>query len=110
MLDQVKRMSLIEIVEQNEMKTEEQKSYAVLQYDKNYYNIHAIERKLLDQQRLTKVAKCIYSRGETRKEMEGLPYCIKQYKNLTFVGISQGLIRVFDHQTDEELKPLVYKK
>lgn len=110
MLKHIQKMSLIEIVEENERKTKEQKSYAVLQYDKNYYNIHVIERKLLDQQRLTKVAKCLYSKGFARKETEGLPYCVKQYKNLIFVGISQGLIRIFDHHTDEELKPLVLKK
>lgn len=43
-IEQAKRMSLLEIVETNESKTEEQKSYAVLQYDKNYYNIHTIEK------------------------------------------------------------------
>lgn len=43
-LEQARRMSLLEIVEANEKKTEEHKSYAVLQYDKNYYNIHVIEK------------------------------------------------------------------
>ncbi|CAI2383783.1 unnamed protein product [Moneuplotes crassus] len=109
-IEQAKRMSLLEIVETNESKTEEQKSYAVLQYDKNYYNIHTIEKKLLHQQRLTKIAENIYSKRLVKTELEGLPYCIKQYQNLIFVGISQGLIRIFDDQTDEELKPLVLKK
>ena len=107
--DMINRMNLLEIVEQNERKTEEQKSYAVLQYDKNYYNIHTIEKKLLDQQKLTKVIDFLY-KNKNRKELDGLPYCIKQYKNLVFVGISQGIIRIFDTETDEELKPLALKK
>lgn len=108
MLEQISKMTMLEIIEQNEKKTEEHKNYTVFQYDKNYYNIHKIEKKLVDQQRLTKIAEYLYN--PTLREYDGLPYCIRQYQNLIFVGISQGLIRVFDYQTDEELKPLQLKK
>lgn len=114
MQEQIIRMSLLEIVEQKEKKSEEQarakhqNSFSVFSYDKNYYNIHKIEKKLIDPQRLTKIADYIYN--PSLREYDGLPYWIKQYKNLIFVGISQGLIRIFDYHTNEELKPLVSKK
>lgn len=114
LLDQISRMSLMEIVEQYEKKSEEQartkyqNSFSVFSYDKNYYNIHKIEKKLIDYIRLTKIADYIYH--PALKEYDGLPYCIKQYKDLIFIGISQGIIRIFDCQTNEELKPLVIKK
>jgi len=112
--EQIDKMSLLEIVEQNEKKSEEQarakhqNSFSLFSYDKNYYNIHKIEKKLMDQQRLTRIADYIYN--PTLEEHKGLPYCIRQYKNLVFVGISQGIIRIFDYHTNEELKSLTLKK
>ena len=74
----------------------------------NYYNIHKIEKKLMDHNRLIKIADYIYR--PSMSEYEGLPYCILQFKQYIFVGISQGIIRIFDYKTDEELKPLILKK
>jgi len=111
---QIAEMDLISVVEQNEKKSEEQarakhqNSFSVFQYDKNYYSIHTIEKKLMDHQRLTKIAEYVYNTSV--HQFQGLPYCIKHYKNIIFVGISQSLIRVFDSVTDEELKPLTINK
>lgn len=105
---------MLEIVEQNEKKSVElarvkhQNSFSLFSYDKNYYNIHKIEKKLMDHQRLTRIADYIYNPAQ--EEYKGLPYCIRQYKNFIFVGISQGVIRIFDYSTNEELKPLELKK
>lgn len=110
---QQRKMDLLEVVEQNEKKSEEQarakhqSSFSVFQYDKNYYNINKIDKKLLDINRLTKIADYIYN--PSSREFEGHPYCIQQFKNLVFIGISQGLIRIFDYHSNEELKPLVLK-
>ena len=41
---------------------------------------------------------------------KGLPFWIKKYEKYIFIGISQGIIRVFDIKTNEELKSLVPKK
>ena len=89
-------------------KAKHQNSFSLFSYDKNYYNIHKIEKKLMDQQRLTRIADYIYN--PMQDEFKGLPYCIKQYKNLVFIGISQGVIRIFDYHTNDELKPLTLKK
>ena len=78
MQEQITRMSLLEIVEQKEKKSEEQarakhqNSFSVFAYDKNYYNIHKIEKKLIDPQRLTKIADYIYN--PSLREYDGLPY------------------------------------
>lgn len=112
--EQIAKMQLLEVVEQNERKSEEdaktkhQSSFSVFQYDKNYYNINKIDKKLMDMQRLNKIADYIYN--PSMQQYEGQPYCIQQYKNLIFIGISQGLIRIFDYHTNEELKPLTLKK
>ena len=114
MLELIARMNLLEIVEYNEKKSEEkarekhQNSFNLFSYDKNLYNIHKIDKKLMDYQKLNTVSEYVFR--PSIKEYEGWPYWIKQYKNLVFVGISQGIIRIFDIKNNEELKPLVIKK
>ena len=33
--------------------------------------------------------------------------CINMFKNFIFVGNSQGVIRIFDFKTENEMKPLM---
>lgn len=113
-LEQISRMNLLEIIEQNEKKSEEkarekhQNSFNLFSYDKNLYNIHKIDKKLIDYQKLNTISDFVFR--PSIKEYDGLPYWIRQHKNLIFVGISQGIIRIFDVRTNEEIKPLFIKK
>ena len=62
----------------------------------------------MDQQRLKDISCYVYN--PVQEEYRGMPYCIKQYKNLIFIGISQSVIRIFDFKDNVELKPLTIKR
>lgn len=62
----------------------------------------------MDQQRLKDISSYVYN--PVQEEYRGLPYCIKQYQNLIYIGISQSIIRIFDIKENVELKPLALKK
>lgn len=72
------------------------------------FDIPSEERKLLQQKVLKRISDYVYN--NLGGESQGLPYCVKHYGNYIFVGFSQGVIRIFDITTNEELKSLVPKK
>ena len=77
-LEQISRMNLLEIIEQNEKKSEEkarekhQNSFNLFSYDKNLYNIHKIDKKLIDYQKLNTISDFVFR--PSIKEYDGLPY------------------------------------
>ena len=105
-------MKLIEVV-QNHEKSENAgvkaiENELVVFGDESEFDIPQEERKLLDQKLLKRIAEYVYNDFEL--ENQGFPNCIKLYGNYIFVGFSQGIIRIFDMKTNEELRSLFPKK
>ena len=113
LLEKISQMNLLEIIEWNERNAEEkskelyQNSFSVFSNDKNYYSIHNIDRRLMDYNVLKTISEYVYK--PTLKEFEGSPGWIKQFRNLLFVGIPNGVIRIFDIIKNDEQKPIVLK-
>ena len=112
-LEKISQMNLLEIIEWNERNSDEkskesyQNTFSVFSHDKNYYKIHNIDKRLLDYNILNKISDNIYK--PTLSEFEGAPWCIKQFRNQIFVGIPNGIIRIFDITKNDELKPIILK-
>lgn len=110
--EQLRKMKLIEIVQNNE-RSESQgagatESDIVIFGHNSEFEIPSEERKLLDYTLLTKITDFVYN-SESFQE-QGFAHCISLYSSYIFVGFSNGLIRVFDIRTNEELKGLFPKK
>lgn len=105
-------MKLIEIVQANEKSnnvgTELIENSFVVFGDNSEFDIPKEERKLLEKRILNRLSDYVYKSGES--DADGLPFCIKQYGDYIFIGLSQGVIRVFELSTNAELKNLVPKK
>lgn len=105
-------MKLIEVV-QNHEKSENAgikaiENELVVFGEESEFDIPPEEKKLLDQKVLKRITEYIYNDFEI--ENLGFANCIKLYGNYIFVGFSQGIIRIFDMSSNEEMKSLFPKK
>ena len=110
--EQYKKMNLIEIVQDNEsantMSTAIIENSFVVFGDESEFEIPKEYRRLLEQRILKRITDYIYRPADT--DSDGLPLCIKQSGDYIFIGLSQGIIRVFEFSTNTELNSLIPKK
>ena len=98
--------NILELIESNEKRNEIipesiQQASKLLSIDNRFYNVKNTLFMFEDYQT---IARKLHERNH---QFDGIVQCIQILNNFLFVGNSQGIIRVFDLQSEKEMKPLM---